>query len=227
LLDVLPANASDGEIITQPFTVTGTLTSGSPPTGPATASPPQLLSGMADPNGNRIVDLDLASFTENFNYITSFRAYQLQADGSPQPLSQQFQPPSLPLAPGATQPPAMVQPNVSSGFTQVPVSTKWWASLMFQRTKTDTASGLPQDSQGNQLFPMFADPFAVLVNNYSSFAGLGLASLTPPFVVPAGQFVANDPGLPDQRQPGNVQYEYSYGSTGAFPDPRLYQDLAV
>jgi hypothetical protein len=227
LLDVLPANASDGEIITNPFTVTGTLTSGGPPAGPATASPPQLLGGTADPNGNGVVDLDLASFTENFNYITAFRAYQLQADGTPQPLSQQFQPPSLPLAPGATQPPPMVQPNVSSGFNQVPVSTKWWASLMFQRTKTDPASGLPQDSQGNQLFPMFADPFAVMVNSYSTFAGLGLAYLTHPFVVPAGQFVANDPGLPDGRQPGNVQYEYSHGSTGAFPDQRLYQDLAV
>src|SRR5262249_50861531 len=43
------------------------------------------------------VDLDLASFTENFSYISSFPAYKFLPSGQPQPLSQQFQPPSLPL----------------------------------------------------------------------------------------------------------------------------------
>jgi hypothetical protein len=232
VLDVLPSNLPDGEIITPAPPADGFLVTVSP--GPdLLASAPPLPGGTGAPTN--VVNLDLASFTENFDYISAFPAYKFLPDGKPQPLSQQFQPPSLPLTDDNTPP--MVQPNVTNAtsgvptsdplFNQVPQSTKWWSSLMFPRTKTDPASGVPQDANGNQLFPMFPDPFATLVNSASTFAGLGLSYLTHPFVIPAGQFVANDPGLPDGRQPGNVQYLYSYGSTGNFSDQRLYQDFAI
>src|SRR5262249_28849166 len=69
------------------------------------------------------------------------------------------------------------------------------------------------------------DPFATMVNSYDTFAGLGLSYLTHPFVVPAGDFIQNDPNRPDARKPGNIQYLSSYGSSGKIPDQRLYQDL--
>ncbi|MCI0462909.1 MAG: hypothetical protein L0Z62_38680 [Gemmataceae bacterium] len=225
ILDVLPGNLPDGEIITPAPGGPGfTVTVGADAVNLLAAPPVPSLGGTGGPSG--VVDLDLASFTEDFDYIASFRKYQLQPDGTPQPLSQQFQPLSLPLASGAPEPPEMVEPNVSSNFNQVPISTKWWTSLMFQRTQTDDKN-IPQDSHGNQLFPMFADPFATMVNSYDTFAGLGLSYLTHPFVVPARDFIDNAHTQPDARKPGNVQYLSSYGSTGQFPDQRRYQDFAI
>jgi hypothetical protein len=220
LLDVLPANLPDGEIISQTFTVGSTLAIDALQAGPAPAA--DILGGSGDPRS--VVNLDLASYTENFGDISSLSAYQFKPDGTKQPLSQQFQPPSAPLV--GNTPPPMVQPNVVTGFGQVPQSTKWWSSIMFQRNTTNPSSGLPQDSRGNQLYPMFPDPLATMVNSSNTFAGLGLAYLTHPFVAPAGTNLSNDPGLPDTRRPGNVQYLSSYASIGG-SDQRLYQDLAI
>jgi hypothetical protein len=121
-------------------------------------------------------------------------------------------------------------------FNQVPQSTKWWSSLMFQRSPVGTGTkGIPSDSKGNQLYSMYPDPFATMVNSNSGqstpagpydFAGLGLTRLTHLFVEKATQFVDAANTQPNPLYPGNDQFFYSYKGL-AIPDPRLYQDLSI
>jgi hypothetical protein len=211
-----------------------TVTSGAAAVAPAVTPAAQPAAPAAPPNPD-IVQAGLGSYTENFYYVSGLPAYALKADGTPQQLSQLFFPPSQQPAAGATSPPPMVQPNVVTpvgpgGFNQVPQSNDWWSSLMFQRTP---AVGTDQrDSQGNRLYPMFADPFATMVNSGGTFAGLGLTYLDHLFVVPTPQYLDNPPAgqpnsLPDPRYPGNQQFFYSYGNTAGPDDQRLYQDIAV
>src|SRR5262249_30439009 len=57
----------------------------------------------------------------------------------------------------------------NTGFNQVPLSSKWWSSLIFPRTKLpDADAGTPQDSQKNQLFALNAVPFTAMVNSNGS-----------------------------------------------------------
>lgn len=197
--------------------ISNTITIGA--AGPASVSQVSPTATLVNPN---LVPLDLGSYTENFDYIREFDAYRLQANGTPQPNSQLFQPPSA--NPVGDALPVPVQPNVAAGFNQVPQSTKWWSSLMFQRTK---AVGIDErDSAGNRLFPMFADPYSMMINSTGTFAGLGLTNLTQRYVIPAPQFIDNLNTQPDGRAPGNVEYFYNYSGVN-IPDQRLYQDISV
>src|SRR5262249_7158154 len=118
------------------------------------------------------------------------------------------------------------------GFQQVPTSNEWWSSVMFQRI-TNVGNTDERDSKANKLFPLFADPFAAMINSgvelgdRAPFAGIGLTHLTHRYVLPAGHFL--DPlskQLPDGRFPANAGYFFNYGSS-KFPDQRLYEDIQV
>jgi hypothetical protein len=78
-----------------------------------------------------IVQAGLGSYTENFEYVSGLPAYSKQADGTPKPLDQLFYPPSQQPAANPQGPPPLVQPNVVTGFGQVPQSNDWWSSQMF------------------------------------------------------------------------------------------------
>ncbi len=57
-------------------------------------------------------------------------------------------------------------PTHADGFNQVPQSNKFWSSLMFQRSPVATGDKTtPQDSNGNQLYPLYADPLTGMVNS--------------------------------------------------------------
>jgi hypothetical protein len=198
---------------------------------PPPASPPGADAGAPPP----VVQVGLGSYTQNFNQIKDSPTWQnIPAGKRPYPPSVQFDP-------AVAQDPKMQQPNVADGFNQVPVSTKWWSSLIFPRTQADVAGKLPRDSQGNQLYPLFAEPFAATVNSNGSgaydspndFAGLGLSYLDNLFITQTTQFA--DPTVPNippgqppswenPQYPGAVGFEYPYGGNG---DQRLYQDFSV
>jgi hypothetical protein len=163
------------------------------------------------------VSVGLGSYIQNFNYYQSLPIYKAK-------LIPPNAPPSDP-----NDPTRLVQPNVTPGaFDQVPTTSRWWSSLIFQRTK---AVGIDQsDSQGNRLFPMFADPLAAMVNSNdggaNDFAGIGLARLTHLFVNPAGQFLDPAQTKPNSLFGGNDKFFYSYYGI-LQPDQRLYQDLSI
>jgi hypothetical protein len=213
--------------VSDPFKVVAPPTVATP-TPPA--APP--LAALPDP---KAVQVGLGSYFQNFNYYQSLPVYPTIPGNNP-PSSD-------------TTPPVMVQPNVTPPvfdsknpntplypyFTQVPDSSKWWSSLMFQRSKVKLPTSVPSDSNGNQLWPMFADPFAMMINSNSGqstpinaydFAGIGLTHLTHLFVNPAPQFLDQKNTQPNALYPGNNAFLYSYGGFKT-PDQRLYQDMSV
>jgi len=135
---------------TSKFTVSG---GSGPPQGPFAGG-----SGTGS-----ITTVGLANYTESFDYI-----YTNIYDKNPLykgKFGTQHFPPVVNFDPAKlTDRPPMQQPNVAVGFDQVPVSTKWWSSLVFPRFHFTGPSEQPQDSQGNQLFPLYAEPFTAMVN---------------------------------------------------------------
>jgi hypothetical protein len=223
LLALLDLNGQ--AVLSNAFTVTV-------PTSPA-AGPVPGPSAAGDPP-HPIVQVGLGSYTQNFDLIKQSPSWQnITAGKRPYP-------PSVGFDPAVAQDPQMLQPNVAAGFNQVPVSSKWWSSLIFPRA---TAGDHARDSQNHQLYPLYADPFAAMVNSNSpdpndplsasDFAGLGLSypdnlfvsqttqykSYSPP-AIPPGQ----PPSETDPRFPGANSFEYPYYGNG---DPRLYQDFAI
>lgn len=198
---------------------------------PGPPSPPMLVMPAAAPLPDpKAVQVGLGSYFQNFNYYQALPVY---------PTIPPNNPPS-----SDTTPPVMVQPNVTlpvknhpeyPSFTQVPDSSKWWSGQMFPRSKTTVGGSVPSDSNGNELWPMFADPLAMMVNSNSGhatpkgdydFAGLGLTHLTHLFVNPAPPYLDQKNTQPNALYPGNDAFLYSYGGFKT-PDQRLYQDMSV
>ena len=186
-----------------------------------------------------VVPLDLGSYTTNFDYVTNpknFPTYSIQPNGSPQPISQQFRPPSAAVP--ADQVAPMVQPNVTvqdkagdPHFTQVPETSKFWSSEIFQRT---TAVGVDQrNATGQRVFPITVDPLTAMVNTADAqspakFAGLGVGYPTHLFVTPVPKFSDSLNTQPSPTFPGNAAFSYLYGGNGGTAaDQRLFQDFAV
>ena len=120
---------------------------------------PALVGANAANSTNPIIQLGLGSLTRDFDTISSDPVY------TQKPLSQVNFPPVTNFNPATiTTAPAMQQPVAASGFDQVPVSSKWWSSLMFPRNTASGPQALPVDSEGNVLYPLYADPFSALVN---------------------------------------------------------------
>ncbi|MBX9623448.1 MAG: hypothetical protein K2X82_06500, partial [Gemmataceae bacterium] len=208
-------------VLSDPFTVS-----------PGFRSSPSAAPAATPAAGPSVVPVGLGSYTNDFDTAAAFPVYGKDAGGNPKPVSQLFFPPSAQQQPGATSPPAMVQPNVAAGFDQVPQSNDWWSSVMFPRTVDP--NNPDRDSNGNVLFPLFADPLTAMTNPAGTFAGLGLGYLTTRFVQPTTQYLDNaallPPGQPrslvDPRYPGAGAYAYRYAGS-YLNDSRLYQDFSV
>jgi hypothetical protein len=123
---------------------------------------------LGGPN-DTIIQYGLGSFVTNFDTIGQYPFYNFfPVGGRSYPPVVGFDPA---IATGQNTPPAQVQPNEAPGFSQVAQSTKWWSSLLFQRTQVDPKSTdptVPQDSKGNVLFALNADPWTAMVNNNNS-----------------------------------------------------------
>jgi endoglucanase Acf2 len=204
--------------------------------GEASATP-TLLGATQETPPNPIQQVGLGSLTTDFNTISSSPAYTgiPNLGERPYPPVDNFNQATLNV------PPTQQQPVVATGFNQVPQSNKFWSSLMFPRFQfktpagqPDVSAGVPLDSQGNQLFPLFAGPFAAMVNSNASsgdFAGLGLSDLTDLFVpqstqttdpnsIPLNQY----PVWNNQQFPGASGFLYPFdGNSNA----RQYQDFSV
>src|SRR5262249_54753994 len=126
----------------------------------------------SDPSATGVVNYGLGSLTTNFDTISSAPVYSsFPPGGQPFPPVVGFDPK---VVTATEKLPALQQPNVASGFDQVPQSSKWWSSLIFPRSKVaDTDSVTPQDSQKNQLFALNAAPFTAMVNSNGSFTLTG------------------------------------------------------
>src|SRR5262249_37744892 len=166
--------------------VSAQFTVGSQAVGGAAAAAPgatHAAGPIATPDPHT-VSVGLGSYIQNFDYYQNLPIYpSIPANAPPSDANQN------PVQPNITP----YQPNNPSypSFAQVPDTSRFWSSLVFQRTK---AQGIDQsDSQGNRLFSMFADPFAMMVNsntgNPADFAGLGLTRLTHLFINPATQYL--------------------------------------
>jgi endoglucanase Acf2 len=206
--------------------------------GPNEASGTPAVSGAAAVVvSNPIQQVGLGSLTTDFGTISSTPAYTaISKPGErPYPPVDNFDQAKL------TGTPTQQQPNVATGFNQAPQSNKFWSSLMFPRFQFRTptgqpevSAGVPLDSQGNQLFPLFAGPFTAMVNSNTSagdFAGLGLSDLTDLFVTPSSPTADPDrvplnqyPVWNNQQYPGAAGFRYAYdGNSNA----REYQDFSV
>ncbi|MHB1425324.1 MAG: glycosyl hydrolase [Gemmataceae bacterium] len=188
------------------------------------SSPSPAVVGSAPPNS--VVQVGLGSYTNNYDYYSQFPSTSTYG-------SALYYPPS-----SNSSTLQMIQPNVAAGFNQTPITNKFWSSLIFPRNTVAPNSNAPADSQGNELYPLYAEPFAAMVNSNnnpsspSNFAGLGLSNLTNLFVTQSKQYEdttqPKPPGQPnslvDPRYPGAVSFEYPYGGN---TDARLYQDFSI
>jgi hypothetical protein len=114
------------------------------------------------PTSTGIVNYGLASLTTNFDTIKKLKAYQNLPAGKPG---------ATPPSDGSGSP---EYPNVAPGFKKqklVPQSDKFWSSLMFRRTTVppnpdgSPDKRTPQDSQGREIYPLYAEPLTGMVNS--------------------------------------------------------------
>jgi endoglucanase Acf2 len=198
---------------------------------------PDVSGAAAGASPNPIQQVGLGSLTTDFGTISSTPAYT----AIPKPGERPYPPVDNFDQAKLTGTPMQQQPNVAPGFNQVPQSNKFWSSLMFPRFQFKTPTGqpdvsakVPLDSQGNQLFPLFAGPFTAMVNSNASagdFAGLGLSDLTDLFITPSSPTADPDkvplnqyPVWNNQQFPGAAGFRYAYdGNSNA----REYQDFSV
>src|SRR5262249_43052337 len=135
-----------------------------------------------DPVTGTVIQYGLGSLTPSFDTISSFPVVQ-----AINPPSGRSFPPVVGFDPAQVTTnnlPALQQPNVDSRFNQVPQSSKWWSSLIFPRSKVAPGDSVtPQDSQGNRLFALTADPFTAMVNSNGSFTLTGTFSTKEPTTI--------------------------------------------
>lgn len=99
------------------------------------------------------MQVGLGSYTTNYDYYCQFPSTSTYGTA-------QYYPPS---SDSSTL--QMIQPNKAVAFDQVPETNKYWSSLMFPRYKVSASSNLPADSQDNDLYPLYAEPFTAMVNS--------------------------------------------------------------
>lgn len=133
-----------------------------------------------------------------------------------------------------TAPPPMQQPVVAAGFNQVPQTSDYWSAMIFPQNLG--GAGLPTDSAGNEIWAIYADPIAALVNSNEAgkpdFAGLGIGTPTNMFVTQDQEFTdltdVLPPGQPfslhNPQYPGALDIDYRYNSSA---DPRGFEDFSV